>query len=62
VLHTTLFEAFEILRHSNQESHRKESKIADSGQDLEIWLPGMDSNHELDKFLNFRNLLILQSR
>jgi len=26
------------------------------------WLPGMDSNHELDKILNSRNLLILQSR
>ena len=26
------------------------------------WLPGMDSNHELDKFLKSRNLLILKSR
>jgi hypothetical protein len=26
------------------------------------WLPGMDSNHELDKILRSRNLLILQSR
>ena len=26
-----------------------------------IWLPGMDSNHELDKILMSRNLLILQS-
>ena len=26
-----------------------------------VWLPGMDSNHELDKILNSRNLLILQS-
>ena len=25
------------------------------------WLPDMDSNHELDKILMFRNLLILQS-
>ena len=24
--------------------------------------PGMDSNHELDRFCNYRNLLILQSR
>ena len=37
-LRTTLFEPFEILRHSNQESHRKEKEIAGSGQDLEIWL------------------------
>jgi hypothetical protein len=26
------------------------------------WLPGMDSNHQLDRFLSFCNLLILQSR
>jgi hypothetical protein len=26
------------------------------------WLPGMDSNHELDKILNAHKLLILQSR
>jgi len=26
------------------------------------WLPGMDSNHKLDKFLKSHNLLILQSR
>jgi site-specific DNA recombinase len=45
-LRTTLFEPFEILRHSNQESHRKEKEIVGSGQDLEIWLPGMDSNHD----------------
>ena len=38
-LRTTLFEPFEILRRSNQESRRKEKQIAGSGQDLEIWLP-----------------------
>jgi hypothetical protein len=27
-----------------------------------VWLPGMDSNHELDIFLKAHNLLILQSR
>ena len=37
-LRTTLFEPFEILRRSNQESCRKEKEIAGSGQDLEIWL------------------------
>ena len=45
-LRTTLFEPFEILRHSNQESNRKEKEIAGSGKDSEIWLPGMDSNHD----------------
>jgi len=29
---------------------------------FEEWLPGMDSNHELDMILMSRNLLILQSR
>jgi site-specific DNA recombinase len=37
-LRATLFEPFEILRHSNQESHRKEKEIAGSGKDSEIWL------------------------
>jgi site-specific DNA recombinase len=37
-LRTTLFEPFEILRHSNQESYRKEKENAGSGRDLEIWL------------------------
>jgi hypothetical protein len=37
-LRTTLFEPFEILRHSNQESNRKEKEIAGSGRDSAIWL------------------------
>ena len=38
VLQTALFEPFEILRHSNRESYRKEKEKAGSGRDLEIWL------------------------
>jgi len=38
-LRTTLFEPFEILRHSNSESSRKEKDNAGSGRDLGIWLP-----------------------
>ena len=45
-LRTTLFEPFEILRHSNRESNRKEKEIAGSGRDFEIWLPRQDSNHD----------------
>jgi hypothetical protein len=45
-LRTTLFEPFETLRHSNQESYRKEKENGGSGRDLEVWLPGMDSNHD----------------
>jgi site-specific DNA recombinase len=37
-LRTTLFEPFEVLRHSNQESNRKEKEIAGSGRDSGIWL------------------------
>jgi site-specific DNA recombinase len=37
-LRTTLFEPFEILRHSNQESYRKEKENCGSGRDLGIWL------------------------
>ena len=39
-LRTTLFEPFEILRHSNRESSRKENDNKGSGQDLGIWLLG----------------------
>jgi hypothetical protein len=38
-LRTTLFEPFQILRHSNQESRRKENENFGSGRDLEVWLP-----------------------
>jgi site-specific DNA recombinase len=38
-LRTTLFEPFEILRHSNRESYRKENENTGSGRDLEVWLP-----------------------
>ena len=37
-LQTALFEPFEILRHSNQESCRKEKEKAGSGCNLEDWL------------------------
>ena len=37
-LQTGLFEPFEILRHSNQETYRKEMDKAGSGRDLQIWL------------------------
>ena len=39
ILRTTLFEPFEIMRHSNQESSRKEKDNGGSGRDLGIWLP-----------------------
>jgi site-specific DNA recombinase len=37
-LRTTLFEPFEILRHSNQESRTKEKENVGSARDLEVWL------------------------
>ncbi len=37
-LRTTLFEPFEILRHSNQESSRKDKENGGSGRDLAVWL------------------------
>ena len=43
-MQTALFEPLVPLRHSNQEINRKEKKKAGSGRELEIWLPGVDSN------------------
>jgi len=37
-LRAILFEPFEILRRSNQESYRKEKEIAGSGREIELWL------------------------
>src|SRR5581483_6242697 len=37
-------------------------KRASRVRNKNVWLPGMDSNHELDNILKSRNLLILQSR
>ena len=45
-LRATLFEPFEILRHSNSECTRKEKENGGSGRDLEVWLPTMDSNQD----------------
>jgi hypothetical protein len=55
-LRTTLFEPFEILRHSNRESYRKDKEIEGSMTDIENWLPGMDSNHDsrLQRPLSYR--------
>ena len=41
-LRTSLFEPFQILRHSNRESLRKENENAGSGRDLQVWLPKSD--------------------
>lgn len=38
ILRTSLFEPFEILRHSNRESDRKEKQIPGTRRDLRIWL------------------------
>jgi hypothetical protein len=45
-LRTTLFEPFEVLRHSNRESYRKQKEIEGSMTDMKIWLPRSDSNRE----------------
>lgn len=37
-LRTTLFEPFDVLQHSNSESHRKQKEIGGSMKEKEIWL------------------------
>jgi site-specific DNA recombinase len=37
---------FQILAHSNSVSQSREREKRGSGQEIEIWLPGMDSNHD----------------
>ena len=37
---------YQILAHSNSVSQSREREKPGSGQEIEIWLPGMDSNHD----------------
>jgi hypothetical protein len=52
-LQTALFEPFEMLSHSNQESDKEEKEKAGSGREMGIWLPVVDSNHEAAPGWNF---------
>ena len=53
---------FESLRRSNRVSRTKQAANGSASGEIEDWLPGMDSNRELDKILKSHNLLILRSR
>jgi hypothetical protein len=44
ILQRCLFEPFEILRHSNWESSRKEKENDGSGRDSGVWLPKTNPN------------------
>ena len=61
-LQTEFENPFEALRRSNRLNQTQQKEIEMKVTDKEIWLPGMDSNHELDRILKSHNLLILQSR
>ena len=50
-LQTSLFEPFEILRHSNQESYRKEKEKAGSGREIGILAPQAFLGLSLREFL-----------
>ena len=41
-----LKEPFQIVAHSNSVSRTNEKEKPGSGQEIDIWLPGMDSNHD----------------
>jgi hypothetical protein len=53
---------FDILAVAVAADQRARAAGLQEAAQNEHWLPGMDSNHELDKILKSRNLLILQSR
>jgi site-specific DNA recombinase len=59
-LQTEFEQPFENLRRSNHLTTTKNNVTMIA--EIENWLPGMDSNHELDRFWKYCNLLILQSR
>jgi hypothetical protein len=44
-LQAALFEPFKILRHSNQESYRKEKEKSGSGRELGVWLTERNPLH-----------------
>ena len=53
---------FDLLAVAHREAEALQRKRGTKKAKTENWLPGMDSNHELDRFLKSRNLLILQTR
>jgi site-specific DNA recombinase len=53
---------FEMIAFANESAQTETSGEPPEHGLNQNWLPGMDSNHELDKILKSRNLLILQSR
>jgi len=54
---------FEPANHRKQRGSNSHSDGPLNGiNQFAKWLPGMDSNHELDKILKARKLLILRSR
>jgi site-specific DNA recombinase len=61
-LQTEFQQPFENLRRSNQLSNTKHKENGATNAEIDIWLPGMYSNQELDKTFKARNLLILKSR
>jgi hypothetical protein len=52
---------FDLLADAVRLEHAVQVTGTASTAKNENWLPGMDSNHELDNILKFHNLLILQS-
>ena len=45
-LETTFRQPFAALRLSNSATNRKDGEIGAEKPNLEVWLPGMDSNHD----------------
>jgi hypothetical protein len=53
---------FDMIALANESAQTETvGELTESGLN-QNWLPGMDSNHELDRILMSHNLLILQSR
>jgi len=61
-LTTEYRQPFDLLAVARQEADALQRKSGSKKAKTDNWLPGMDSNHELDRFWNYRNLLILQRR
>jgi len=55
-----LAEPYSKMAHSNSVSQSRERENPGSGHEIEIWLPGMDSNHEYKTRRKHGELLILR--
>jgi hypothetical protein len=61
-INATWRQPFDMIADANRGKENASGLATSGSANFDNWLPGMDSNHELDRILKSHNLLILKSR